>query len=131
MTRTLACLAVAAAAAGLYLLWGYEHDHTGIRAPWTGLTLAASALGFVAVGIVGRGWRALLATALVAGATMAGQLFPWRSSVHEAVESCDPACISLPVAVLTAVLAAVTLTVLGIGLRRATVALQQNRRSQP
>ena len=121
VNRTLASLLVAIIAASLWLLWNLEHEHTSIRAPWTGLTLAASAVAFVTSGVLGRGWRAL-ACAAVAAAVAVVLVDPliWKSEPAGPVteESCDPGCISLEVAVGLSGVAAAVLATLGILLRR-------------
>jgi hypothetical protein len=38
MTRTLASIVMGLVAGALWLLWNFEHEHTTIRAPWTGIT---------------------------------------------------------------------------------------------
>ena len=48
MREMLPALAAAVLGAVLWLAWNYEHEHTAIRAPLTGMTLVASALAFVA-----------------------------------------------------------------------------------
>lgn len=122
MNRTFAALLVAVLAAALWLLWSFEHEHTRIRAPWTGLTLAASAAGFVAVGIVGRGWRGV---AFAAGAAAAAVLLVdpliWRSEPAEpgTSGSCDPGCISREAAVVLHGAAGCVLASIGISVRRA------------
>ncbi len=97
MRRTLATLLLAICAAGLWVLVEIEREHTDIRAPWTGITTVAAALAFVAVGVVGRGWRALLTAA---GAAIAGvYLSPlivyghgrWSYEEPDVSSSCDPA----------------------------------------
>ncbi|MDP8908365.1 MAG: hypothetical protein M3N47_04450 [Chloroflexota bacterium] len=72
MNRTARSLLLALLGVALWLGWVAEHEHTSIRAPWTGLTLVASGLLFIASGVVGRGWRALLgvAVAVAAGAVL-------------------------------------------------------------
>jgi hypothetical protein len=114
----------------LWFLWSYEHEHTAIRAPGTGVTLAASVFGFVTVGLTSRSWRAVLAAA--GAAVMAALLVDplvWRTEpVDPAIpESCDPGCISLePFAAGSAVVAA-ALASLGILLRRTTGKLRLRR----
>ncbi|MGH2918715.1 MAG: hypothetical protein ACRDLS_08995 [Solirubrobacteraceae bacterium] len=83
----------ASSGAALVVALGAEGDETGIQAPWTGLTLAAAALAFVAAGIVGRGWRALMG-ALVLGVPAAVILAIdlTQASEVEAVASCDRGC---------------------------------------
>jgi hypothetical protein len=119
--RTLRSLALAVCGAALWLLWTYEHEHTSIRAPWTGLTYAAAALAFVAAGIAGRGWRAV-AVAAVAAAAAVVLVDPlvWRDEDTEPVpgQSCDPGCISPEVAVVMAGAEAAVLATVGIALRR-------------
>jgi hypothetical protein len=85
VNRTLASLLAAGIAASLWLLWNFEHEHTSIRAPWTGLTYAASGLALIASGVVGRGWRALAAAtvaALVAVALVDPRSVPRKLSVR-------------------------------------------------
>jgi hypothetical protein len=121
MKRTLASIVMAGIAAGLWLLWAFEHEQTGIRAPWTGLTYAASALAFVVVGVVGRGWRAIaIAIAVAAAAVALVDPLMWHMSPSEpGVEaSCDPGCISRPAAAVLAGAAAALLVTVGIVLRR-------------
>ena len=122
MNRTVASLLAAVVAAILWLVWNFEHEHTGIRAPWTGLTLAASALGFMAVGVVARGWRVVLFAAVAAaGAVVLVDPLVWQTEPADPVsaESCDPGCISREAAVVMAGIAAGALATLGIVLRRA------------
>ncbi len=122
MNRTSAALLVAVLAAALWLLWSFEHEHTRIRAPWTGLTLAASVAGFVAVGIVGRGWRAVaFAAAAAAAAVLLVDPLIWRSEPVEpgTPVSCDPGCISLEAAAVFSATAGCVLASVGICLRRA------------
>jgi hypothetical protein len=116
----LAFLAVA-----LWLLWNYEGDHTGIRAPWTGATFVASAAAFVAVGYFGRGLPALLiaAAAAVTGIVLVDPLIWHSSSAIEldppwTPEDCDPGCISTQAAATAAAIAAALLAALGMLLRR-------------
>jgi hypothetical protein len=122
VNRTLASLVAAVVAAILWLVWNFEHEHTGIRAPWTGVTLVASALGFVAVGLAATGWRAVLC-AMVAAAAAVVLVDPlvWQTEPSEPVpfESCDPGCISREAAVVMASIVAGALATLGIVLRRA------------
>jgi hypothetical protein len=121
VSRTLASLLVAVIAASLWLVWNFEHEHTGIRAPWTGLTLAASALGFVAAGVIGRGWRALVGAALAAALAVAlVDPLIWQTEAVEPLpgERCDPGCISLESAVVISSGAAAVLATVGILLRR-------------
>jgi len=47
-----------------------SRSNTSIQAPWTGLTFAASVLGFIASGVVGRDWRALACAILTAAAAV-------------------------------------------------------------
>lgn len=130
MNRNLACLLAAAVGAGLSLLWSVEHEHTTMRAPWTGITLVASAAAFVAAGVVGRGWRALLCAA-AAGAAAALLVDPlvWEDPAVEAVgdQTCDPGCISLEAAVVFEAMLAGALAGVGIGLRRAVHAVRGGR----
>ena len=113
---------MAAVGAGLWLLWTFEHEHTDVRAPWTGLTYAASALAFIVAGVMGRGWRAVAAAVAAACiAVMVVEPLVWgtgpaRSGLEE---SCDPGCISPEAAVVLAGTAAAALAALGILLRRA------------
>lgn len=115
--------------AALYLVAAEWYD--GIRAPWTGVTLAGAACAFVAAGYFGRGWRAPLWAAAVAVAATVLLDSPFgRSEFPESAgpESCDPACISREVvfaghAVLTALLA-----LLGLALRRGIASLAARRR---
>jgi hypothetical protein len=122
VNRTIASLLAALIAASLWLLWNFEHEHTSIRAPWTGLTFAASVLGFIASGVMGRGWRAL-ACAVVAAAAAIVLVDPlvWQSEPAEpgTDQSCDPGCISREGAVVLASVAAAGLATIGILLRRA------------
>src|ERR671917_425015 len=111
VNRTIASLLAAVVAASLWLLWNFEHEHTSVRAPWTGLTLAASAVAFITSGALGPGWRAL-ACAIVAAAVAVVLVHPLVLHSEPAGpvrgESCDPGCISLEVAVaLSGVAAAV------------------------
>jgi hypothetical protein len=122
VNRTVASLLAAGAAAILWLVWNFEHEHTSIRAPWTGVTLAASALGFVAVGVAATGWRAVLFAMLVAaGAVVLVDPLAWQTEPTEpgSVESCDPGCISREAAVVMASIVAGALATVGIVLRRA------------
>jgi len=63
-------LVAAVLGALLWLLWAFEHEHTGIRAPWTGVTYVAAASAFVAaaaavlLAALGIALRAALATRL-------------------------------------------------------------------
>jgi len=121
MNRTLASIVLAVLAATLWLLWNLEHEHTSIRAPWTGVTYAASGLGFLAAGVVGRGWRSLVvAIAAAAAAVMLVDRLVWRSepSASGVQESCDPGCLSLQAIVVIACTAAAVLAAVGILLRR-------------
>ena len=108
--------------AALWLLWNFEHAHTGIRAPWTGLILAASALAFMATGVVGRGSRAVaVAIAAAAAAVVLVDLLVWPSDRLEpgVEESCDPGCISRQAAGVLGCAAAAARAAGGILLRRA------------
>src|SRR5688572_10248794 len=98
MNRTVASIVMAVLGAALWLLWNFEHEHTSIRAPWTGLTYAACAFAFLAVGIVGRGWRAVALATVAAGAAVVvvDPLLSHRGPSEPPLEaSCDPGCISL------------------------------------
>jgi hypothetical protein len=122
MNRTLASMVLAVLAAALWLLWNFEHEDTSIRAPWTGLTYVASAVAFMAVGLVGRGWRAVVvAVAAAAAAVVLVDPLVWHSEPSDPAleESCDPGCISLEAAVGFGGGAAAALAALGIVLRRA------------
>ena len=133
MNRTLASLLPAVLGAALWLLWTVEHDHTRIRAPWTGLTLVASALAFVAAGVVGRGWRAVAGAALVAAAAV---LLRFEAPIAESepplepgyVSSCDPGCIPVAAACVLAAAAGAALSTIGILLRRGLRAIRGRRR---
>ncbi len=132
MNRTLASLLAAVIAASLWLLWNFEHEHTSIRAPWTGLTYAALVLAFIASGVIGRGWRAL-ACAIV-GAVVAVVLVEpliWQGESAETVmdQSCDPGCISPEAAVVLSSVAAAVLATIGILLRRAHALARRPRSS--
>lgn len=119
MNRTLASLVAAIIAASLWLLWNFEHENTSIRAPWTGLTFAASVLGFVACGVVGRGWRAPACAGLAAAAAvLLVDPLVWHSEPGES-ENCDPACIPPEVFLVSLSVAAALLATIGILLRRA------------
>ena len=123
---------MAALAAALWLLWNFEHEHTSVRAPWTGLTYAASALAFVATGVTGRGWRAI-ATAVAAASIAVILVDPlvWRGEPigSSLEESCDPGCISPEAAVGIAGAAAAALATCGIVLRRARGLVRRVRAS--
>jgi hypothetical protein len=119
VNRTVASLLAAVVAAILWLVWNFEHEHTSIRAPWTGMTLVASALAFVAVGLAATGWRAVLfAVVAAAGAVVLVEPLVWQTEPIS-VESCDPGCISREAAVVIASIVAGALATLGIVLRRA------------
>ena len=125
MTRTAASLGAAVLAASLWLLWNYEHEHTRIRAPWTGATYVACGLCFVAAGYLGRGWRALLFAAVAAAAAVLlvdPLVWPDEPPVgpDDAVgsESCDPGCITREFEVVLAATAAATLAAAGMLVRR-------------
>lgn len=124
MRSTASSFAVAFIAAALWLVWNIEHEHTSIRAPWTGATSIASLCAFVAVGYLGRGWRALLfgSFAAVVAILLVDPLV-WHSSHGDPVEltstdECDPGCISTEAAAIMAAIAAALLATLGICLRR-------------
>jgi hypothetical protein len=122
MTRTLASIVMGLVAGALWLLWNFEHEHTTIRAPWTGITLVGSALAFVAVGLLGRGWRALTIGIVAAAATVLLDAPVWDREPATASRlegDCDPGCISLEAAVVIAGAAAAALAAVGIVLRRA------------
>jgi hypothetical protein len=122
VNRTVASLLAALVSAILWLVWNVEHEHTSIRAPWTGMTLVASALGFVAVGVAGTGWRAVL-FAVIAAAVAVVLVDPpvWQTEPSQPVadESCDPGCIAREAAFVMATIVAGALATLGIVLRRA------------
>lgn len=112
---------MAVLAAALWLLWNFEHEHTSIRAPWTGLSYAASAIAFMAAGAVGRGWRAVIAAAAAAAAAVVlVDPLVWHSEGSEPglEESCDPGCISRQAAVVLGGAAAAALAAVGIVGRR-------------
>jgi hypothetical protein len=121
VNRTLASLLAAVIAASLSLLWNFEHEHPSIRAPWTGLTFAASVLAFIASGVMGRGWRALACAIVAAVAVVLVEPLIWPSEPAEPVtgQSCDPGCISREAAVVLSGVAAAVLATIGILLRRA------------
>ena len=132
MNRTLASLLLVVLGAALWLLWNFEHEHTRIRAPWTGLTQVASACSFVAAGVVGRGWRVVAGAAVVAAAAVL-LVEPLVSRSEPPLEpgyvsSCDPGCISGPPLYVLAGIVAAALTVVGILLRRTARALRARRR---
>jgi hypothetical protein len=109
----------------LWLVWNYEHEYTGIRAPWTGATYVASLCAFVAAGYFGRGLPALLiaAVAAVAAWVLVDPLV-WHSSEGVPVpptggDGCDPGCISTEAAAIMAAVSAALLAAFGILLRRA------------
>ena len=132
VNRTIASLLAAVVAASLWLLWNFEHEHTSIRAPWSGLTFAASVLGFIASGIVGRGWRAVVcAVAAAAVAVVLVDPLIWQSDPAEpgTDESCDPGCISPEGAMVLASAAAAALATIGILLRRALALARSARAS--
>jgi hypothetical protein len=91
---TVEALLAALVGVGLCVLWNVEHEHTSIRAPWTGLTLGASAAAFVAAGVVGRGWRAVVVcAAVVAGAAVLVEGFFLRGRISRptnAANICGP-----------------------------------------
>ena len=127
MRRTLITLLLAILAAALWVLVDIEREHTDIRAPWTGITNVAAALAFVAVGLVGRGWRALVAAA---GAAIAGvYLYPlivfgqgrWSNEEPDLPSSCDPGCIPFEAFAAAAAVAALLLAATGIAARRVAV----------
>jgi hypothetical protein len=117
-----ASLALAFLAASLWLAASAEHEYTSIRAPWTGMTLVASGLAFVAAGYIGRGWRALLGAAVAApAAVILAGLVVWQGDQVDpgTVESCDPGCIPTGAGVILAAGAAMTLALVGVVLRQA------------
>ena len=102
----------------LFLLWNVEHEHTSIRATWTGLTVGASALALIAAGAMGRGWRAVVVcAAVVAGAALVAEAF-FLDSEPIRNEPCDPGCISREAAIIGAVVIAAALAAVGVLLRR-------------
>jgi hypothetical protein len=70
MNPTVEALLAALVGVDLCVLWNVEHEYTSIRAPWTGLTLGASAAAFIAAGVVGRGWRAVVVCAAFVAGTL-------------------------------------------------------------
>jgi thiol:disulfide interchange protein len=64
--RTVRSMLLALLGVTLWLLWIHEHEHAGVRAPWTGITLVMSALAFVAAGFFGRRWRSCFVAAVAA-----------------------------------------------------------------
>jgi hypothetical protein len=130
MTRILASIVMAFVAVALRLLWEYEHEHTNIRAPWTGITYAGSALAFVAVGVLGRGWRALAIATAVAATTVLIDHQVWNpepSTAPRLEGDCDPACIPLEAAVVIAGATAAAPAAFGIALRRAVGRARRSR----
>ena len=127
MNRTPAAVVVAVLAAALLLLWSFEHEHTTIRAPWTGLTYAAAVAGFIAVGLVGRGWRAVASAAIAAAAALAVDSLVWRSEPIEPGTSCDPGCISREFFAVFYAIASSFLASIGILLRRASARVPPSR----
>ena len=122
MKRTLVAVLVALLAAGLWLVWAFQHEHTSIRAPWTGFTYVAALAGFIAVGIVGRGWRALASAAAAAAlASLLVDPLVYRSETVEpgSTTSCDPGCISREAVTVFYSVATAVLAAVGILLRRA------------
>lgn len=106
---------VSVLAAGLWILWIAEQD-TALRAPWTGLTLSASAVAFVCVGTLGRGWHAVLCAGSAAmAAALIGSLVLWPG---ETGGSCDPGCIAPEAVAALGATAASMLAALGIAVRR-------------
>ena len=125
--------AVALLGAVVWLAWNVEHDHTSIRAPWTGATLGASACAFIAVGVIGRGWRAILASLVIAAAVTllvavglwdALESDPLHTPSPDIPESCDPGCIPLAFFVIFTAAEATALTALGIVGRRSALAVR-------
>lgn len=120
--------AIAVLGASLWLLWNAEHEFTSVRAPWTGLTLAASVGAFVTVGCVGRGPWTVLASACAAGfAVLVVDPLIWRSEPLPAgvPESCDPGCIGLGAAIVIAGVAAAVLATMGVITRRAAQVIRR------
>jgi len=96
MNRTARSFALALLAGALWIGWIAEHEHTSIRAPWTGLTLVASGVVFIAAGVVGRGWRTLASPVIVVpvAVVLTDLLVLPNVDVDEPfVPSCDPGCI--------------------------------------
>jgi hypothetical protein len=123
MNPTREALLAALVGVGLCVLWNVEHEHTSIRAPWTGLTLGASAAAFIAAGVVGGGWRAVIVcAAVVAGAAVLVEGF-FLDSEPVSDEACDPGCISPEAATIGAVVIAAALATLGIAVRRGVAAV--------
>src|SRR3954452_9622734 len=112
----------------LWLGWHIEQAQTGIRAPWTAMTLTASALAFVASGFLGRGWRPVVAAGL-AGAGAVLVLFIAGGQDVNTTGSCDPGCVTPGPALLVAAGIAAVLACAGIALRRAA-ALAHRRDSE-
>lgn len=134
MNRALASALVAVAAAALWLLWSFEHEHTRIRAPWTGLTYAAAVAGFIVAGIVGRGWHAVAAAAAAAAAAaLAVDPLVWRTEPLEpgTTSSCDPGCISTEFAVVFYSVAGAILATIGVVLRRTWSLATRSRDTAP
>ncbi len=132
MTRTACGFSPALLAGALWLGWMAEHEHTSIRAPWTGVTLVASGIVFVAAGVVGRGWRALASPVIVVPVALALTdllVLPSVEVDEEFVSSCDPGCIPTWFFVLTLTVAASLLVAIGIVLRRALWILPRTRGS--
>jgi hypothetical protein len=101
----------ALARAALWLAWHLEETQTGIRAPWTGVTLAAGAAAFLAAGWLGRGRRAVGASALAGAVAVAVLLVPDRD--------CDPECASPARSLVLGAAAAAVLAGVGALARRA------------
>lgn len=130
MRSTLSSIVAACIGAALWLLWAVEHEHTSVRAPWTGMTYVAAACGFVAAGYLGRRWPALVIAALAAvAATVLVDPLVWQSDpAREPTYSgdCDPGCISTGAAAVMAAVAAALLAALGMLLRAAVTRLRRS-----
>jgi hypothetical protein len=100
----------ALAGAALWLAWHLEETQTGIRAPWTGLTLAAGAAAFIAAGRLGPGWRAVGTSALAGAVAVAVLLVTDRD--------CDPDCASPARSLVVGAAAAAVLAGIGAVTRR-------------
>ena len=106
--------------AGLFLGMDHLREYEHLRAPWTGTLSIASGLAFVGAGVLGRGWRAILASVLIAGLGALVLTDPWTNEplTTGVPESCDPGCLTPGFAIAITVTVPAALAIAGIAIRR-------------
>jgi len=120
MRRLLAAACCAVLGATISFVGDFAREE-GLRAPFSGIVTVAAAVAFVVAGMVGRGWRAIVASSTVAAVAVLGVFkLGWGGEPlpPDVPESCDPGCIPPGAAALMAAVVCAALTCAGILARR-------------